>query len=1224
MHKWFRIFALCLAVLILPEWICAQNQLGALTGSVYDVSGAVIPEATITITSTDSGAKWVVKSSSAGYYRIPVPPGTYQVVALQKGFKESVAKNVLVAVEQVVTLDLTLQVGAETQTVTVTSEAPLLTPSTAEVGGSVSPEEFQTLPVFISDGGRQIDTFVWESLPGTTPDWSPLASISGGQDSSNSIVIDGVSIGRYDYGSDLGEQTPGTDAVGEFKVQEANYSAEYGTTGGGIENFTIKSGTNQFHGNVDEFNNNPIFNANGWSNNAEGGPKSNDKENNFAASLGGPIRKNKTFFFFNYEGDRKSILSVGGLTTVPTPGMLKGDFSSLLYASNPVANPNLTPGIPNANTTLTQVGTDALGRPVNEWQMYDPTTTRDVLAGATDPVTGLVNSSGADAVIRDPFSGNQIPASEFSSATSSLLSYFPNPGNGSLFRNEPYVGATCCPFLDRNAETFKLDEEISTKQKLSGTLIYAMRHRTFRDNPQSDTWFPFPNYPLSPDKVQDVGGPQVRLLYSLTVNDHSVNTLSLGYNRFGNGNNKTPGGPAFAAAMGIPGIATTCFPVQKLANKDDIQLVTQFGVGCASRDPTESYSYQDVYSTTHAKHSLKFGGQLLHYRYDTYEPPSPSFSFSSIQTELPGFQSNTGDALASWLMGAANGGSATEFTTEPGYRAGIWSFFAQDDWRATSRLTLNLGFRWEIPQPKSEAFNRMSQFSPAATQTLSDGTVLNGAIEWLGSCATCVHSNTFQNHYFGDVSPRFGLAYQLTQKMVFRGGYGISYQPPTQNGWGPEALMGYNQGYTRFRASGEVAAVNPLLYLSNFAGAAAPGPVGLPPYTGTLPNRDPTIMNGYEPDFFPANSLTMPRVQNWSAGLQYEFPKQVLVEANYVGSKGTRLFNKDFGSDWGQVNSRFMGLGDQLVDDFQGDLSNPTTAATLAQYGITQLPYSTFENDNYSTSIAAGLAPFPQYSGIINDQPTMGSSIYHSLQIQARKNSSHGLTFIAAYTVSKDISDSDSVMYNSTYIQDFYNRKLERSITSFDYPQVVKLTWIYSLPLGRGQKFLSSSRGLDRIVGGWQVTAIQRYGSGDPLSLYDNDYSPSITPYARPDVVQGVKQTVPLHGLDAVNGTGYLNEAAFADPPLSPENNFPLRVGTAPRELPNLRGPAHQEEDFGVLKTIPITERVKFQLRGDFQNVLNRVGRGDPDTTVNDGTFGEIFGPMNGPRLVQLGGHLTF
>jgi len=1244
MYKWFRIIALCLAVISIPKWTSAQNQLGALTGSVFDTSGAVIPEAEITITSMDSGAKYVVKASSAGYYRVPVPPGTYIVVARQKGFKESVAKDVLVAVEQVVTIDLTMQVGAETQSITVTTEAPLLTPSTAEVGSSITAEEFQTLPVFISDGGRQIDTFVWNSLPGTTADWAPYQSISGGQDSTNSILIDGVSIGRYDWGSDLGEQTPGTDAVGEFKVQMSNYSAEYGTTGGGIENFTIKSGTNQFHGNLDEFNNNPIFDANGWENNAVGGMKTNEKENNFAASLGGPIKRNKAFFFFNYEGDRKHIFGVGGLTSVPTANELKGDFNDFLYASNPVVNSGAM-GVLGANSAPTQVGTDALGRPVNEWAIYDPTTTRDVPAGAVDTVTGLTNNSGADAVIRDPFPNNTIPAAEFSTATSTLLSRFPTPLYNSLFRNLPYVGETCCPVLIRNAETVKLDGEISPKQKLSGSLTVAIRHRQMRDN-ANDTWFPwYTGFPINREKTQSVGGPQARILYTLTVNDHSVNTLSLGYNRFGNGNGQTPDA-SYAAAMAIPGIATNCFPVMNLSSSDSIQFLNHMGVGCNSRDPVESYSYQDVYSTTRGKHSLKFGGQFLRYRYDTYEPSGSSFNFSSLQTELPGFSKYTGHPFASWLLGAANGGGSQEFTTEPGYRSGVWAFFAQDDWRTSSKLTLSLGVRWEIPLPKSEAFGRMSQFSPTTTQTLSDGTVLNGSIVWLGSCSTCIHSNTFQDYYFGDLAPRFGIAYQINPKLVFRGGYGISYQPPAQNGWGPEALIGYNAGYTRFRASGEVAAVNPLLYLSNFAGGAAPGPLGLPPFTQTLPNRDPTSMNGYDPDFFPAHSLDMPLVQNWSAGLQYELPHKVLVEANYVGSKGTRLFNKNFGYEWNQANSKYMGLGDNIVDDFGGDLNNTTPSfcapaggsipqsqcsaplispqAALASFGLTKLPYTTFENDNYWNAVAAGVVPFPQFSGITNDQTSMGMSIYHSLQVQARKNTTHGLTFIAAYTLSKDVTDSDSVMYNPTSIQDFYNRKLERSLASFDYPQVLKLTWIYSLPFGRGQRWLSSSGVLDKFVGGWQAAASQRYGSGDPLSLWDNDASTVITATVRPDVVKGVGQTLPLHGLDAINGTPYLNEAAFADPPLSPSNAYPLRVGTAPRYLPNVRSPAHQEEDFGILKNFRITERVKLQVRGDFQNVFNRVGRGDPDTGVNDGTFGLITGAMNGPRLIQMGGHLTF
>jgi hypothetical protein len=1209
--------------------------LGALTGSIFDTTRALVPEAQVTITNTDTGVNWKVKSSTSGYYRVAVPPGKYQVEAVKEGFKASLAKGIVVPVSQVITVDLTLQVGSATQSITVTTEAPLLTPSTAEVGGALSPDEYAELPVFISDGGRQPDTFIWNSMPGTTPDWAPnYGSISGGQGGAQTVLVDGVTIGRFDFGSDLGEQNPGMDAISEFKVQSANYSAEFGTTGGGVESFSIKSGTNQFHGSAFEVNNNPLFNANGWESNAVGGTKTDDKENNFGATLGGPIRKNKTFFFFDYEGDRKAIFDVAGLQSAPTASMLTGDFSGWLLASNPVANPGALPGQANYNSTPTQVGTDALGRPVDEWEIFDPTTTRTVAAGALDPVTGLRNNTANPAIIRDPFPNNTIPSGEFSTATAQLLSKFPTKGfvNGNLMNNLPYAGGTCCPTMNRNAYTLKMDEVINDKHKLSGTFMEAVRHRTMGTG--TDTWFPwYTGFPVVHEKTQSVGGPQARILETWTVNDHSVNTFSLGYNRFGNSNNQTPDAP-FGVAMGIPGVyaPSACFPQMNLANSDKMGTLKTVGYpSCPSRDPTESYSYQDAFATTRGKHSLKFGAQYLRYRYDTYEPGAQggAFNFSSIQTELPGFRHNTGAAFASWIMGAVNAGSAQEFTTEPGYRAGVFSFFAQDDWRVNSRLTLNLGIRWEIPQPRTEAHNRMAEFDATAPDVMdTQGTTLPGALVWLGNCSTCIHRSSFQDWYFRDFAPRLGLAYQINSKTVFRGGYGISYQPPTENGWGPQTFFGFNQGYARFRQAGQLALEQPILYLTNFSGGSAPGPLGLAGVNQpVLPNMNPEGMNGYTPDFMPAHSLDMPLVQTWSAGLQYELPHKVLLEANYVGTRGTRLFNKNFGGDWNQANSKYMGLGDLLVDDFQGDLNNPTTAAILAQYGITKLPYAAFEQDNGSpgTLVANGLTPFPQYGGLINDQSSMGMSIYHSLQVQARKNSAHGLTFIAAYTLSKNISDSDSVLYNSpSGIQDFYNRKLERSITSFDFPQVLKLTWIYSLPLGSGQKWLNSGGVVNRVFGGWQVSANQRYGSGAPLSLSDYDASTIITPYVRPDVVAGVKQTLPLQGLDAINGTPYLNEAAFADPPLSPNNAFPLRVGTAPRYLPNIRGPAHQEEDFSLIKNTNITERLKFQIRGDFENVFNRVGRGNPDTGVNDGTFGLIYGAMNGPRLIQMSAHLTF
>jgi hypothetical protein len=310
------------------------------------------------------------------------------------------------------------------------------------------------------------------------------------------------------------------------------------------------------------------------------------------------------------------------------------------------------------------------------------------------------------------------------------------------------------------------------------------------------------------------------------------------------------------------------------------------------------------------------------------------------------------------------------------------------------------------------------------------------------------------------------------------------------------------------------------------------------------------------------------------------------------------------------------------------------------------LPYPTFESDNnamWSNSVAAGLQPYPQYSGsggVYNDSPGIANSTYHALEVTARKNSTHGLTFIAAYTLSKDISDSASALQYNPYVQDVYNRKLEKTIVGFDYPQVVKLTWIYALPLGHGQRWLNSSGLADRLFSGWQVTAIQRYGSGDPLALSSPLYS-YITPTVRPDVLSGVPKTVTPVGLNALlaydpntgavtNGTALLNPAAFPEVPTSPNNGFPLRLGTAPPLLPNVRGPGHESEDFGLLKDTHITERVKLQLRADFQNVFNRTGLGDPDTYLSDGlpsnggTFGLITGPMNGPRTIQLGMHITF
>ena len=1213
MHRSFRIIALCLGLFLMPKWVCAQGQMGAVTGSIFDTSGGVIPEADITITNIESGIKSEARASSAGYYRVPVPPGKYEVEARKEGFRSSLAKDIVVPVAQVVTVNLTLQVGSTTEMVTVTSEAPLLTPSTAEVGSSVTPEEFQMLPIEVDDGGRNPQTFIFTSLPGTVGDtWS--GSINGGQLFSHEILIDGVTIGRYDLaGGSMDEYSPGTDAVGEFKVQMSNYSAEYGETGGGIANFSMKSGTNSFHGTAFEYNKNPVFNAAGLVANATGSAKNNEKENNFGGTLGGPIRKDKTFFFASYEGDRYRNFGPGSLISIPTPAMIQGNFSSWLGA---------------------QVGTDALGRPVYQNEIYDPTTSRVVPAGATDPVTTLVNNSGSDATIRDPFQSNGqlnvIPAAEFSKATSVLLPLFPSPMFDQNLRNETSYSAGQ-PILRRNAISVKIDEVINDKQKVSGFFGYYARHRYNG----SHGYGPYPGQPINHDYIQDVGGPQVRLQHSWTINDHSVNILSLGYNRFQNANNQT-NDAKYTPLLGIPGIPNTCFPSLSLSGKNTgvSKFISSIGDGCHNTDPSESYDYQDTYTTTHGKHSLKFGGQFLRYRYNTYEPGSlsGSFGFSSVETALPGFKGSTGHQFASFILGAADNAGRSIYGTEPGYRAGLFAFFAQDDWRVTPKLTLNLGVRWEIPLPKEEAFDRQSGFDATIPNAGADG--FPGALAFLGNCSTCVHRSSFQDWYFKEVAPRLGVAYQISKNLVFRGGYGISYGPPILNNFGSQDLWGYNGGLAVYHGAGTIGQYNPVTYLSPFAGAALPAGarVGLPAFTGTLPNYDPTQANGNELDYLPKNTLAQPYVQNWSAGFQYEFPHQVMVEANYMGSKGSRLLDSYFSNWFDQANSKYMGLGDILGDDLAADLADPVNGPILASYGITKLPFPDFENDGYcGTSVGAALQPYPQYCGLLNNYPTMGSSTYHSLQVMAKKNAAHGLTFIAAYTISKTLTDTDTALYypSDSVVQDFYNRKLEKSLATFDYPQNLKLTWIYALPFGRGQRWLHSSGKADRLFSGWQVTAIQNYTSGDPLTIYSS-LGTAITPGIRPDIVAGVHQTVPVKGLDIINGTPYLNPDAFANPPSSPNNGFPLRLGTAPRVLPSTRGPGHQSESFGLVKDTRINERMTFQIRADMFNVFNRTGRGDPDTSLGDGypanggTFGLILGPMNGPRLIQFAARMNF
>src|SRR5437016_488328 len=347
---------------------------------------------------------------------------------------------------------------------------------------------------------------------------------------------------------------------------------------------------------------------------------------------------------------------------------------------------------------------DALGRSVFKNEIYDPTTTRNVTAGQVDPVTGL--TANADTIIRDPFNSggnlNVIPAAEFSNASSVLLPLIPDPQIAKNTNNTLRLSG-CCPILSRNAYTAKIDHVLTSKQKLWGSFTWNHRDRYNRNN--SRTFEPFPGQPINPVKRQIVGGPQVRIAHSWTISSRSVNEFSVGYNRFQNKNNITDNAK-FTPQLRSRGVRDECFPPLRFTGH--VPVAPLFGVGCKNVDPSESYVYQDTFSHLQGKHSLKFGVEIRRYRYNAFEPGplSGDFTFSDRETSLPGFTSDTGHPVASFILGAVDRGNRSIFTTEPGYRAGLFAFFVQDDFKVTPKLTLNRGLRREIPFHQKAVLSR--------------------------------------------------------------------------------------------------------------------------------------------------------------------------------------------------------------------------------------------------------------------------------------------------------------------------------------------------------------------------------------------------------------------------------------------------------------------------------------------------------------------------------------
>ncbi len=1175
--------------LVLSAMLIAQSGRGVITGVVRDTSGAVVPGAEVNIVNKDTGVSTTSLTTDAGVYRVPyLPPGKYMVKASLPAFKTAVADNVEVLVAQTVTVDFNLEVGEVSQQVTVSAETPLLERSTSEIGINTTEKEVHTWPIIVEDGTRQLQSFIFRSMPGTQGE-EFAGTINGGQAYSHEILIEGISIGRFDLnGGSNNEFTPTMDAVSEFKLQTGALSAQYGNTQTALANFGMKSGTNNFHGTAFWFHKEKAFNANNWANNAFGQRKTGARENNGGGTFGGPVwipglynGKDRTHFFFSYEGERQSNQNLSSRRdSLPVAPFKKGDFSLLL-------DPRFT----GDSRSGTVVGTDALGRPVIFGQIYDPSTSRQLPNGTW---------------IRDPFSGNIIPQNKFSQVALNVLKYdLPNPQTLQLRFNNPRVG-TCCPFLDIDNYSYKMDHTISEHHKTSGTFVYNNRiRRRFGGGGQPNLPGPIPGPLAAGDKTQATPGWMFRFAEDWTISPTVLNHFAYGYNRFRNANqsNSFLSGIDWTQALGLKNVGKNTFPVIRFSgfNRALDGGYVVMGHGGTGNAPNGSNIFENDFTWIHGNHSFKLGGE--HRRYYLNERTvqnAGSYTFHNENTGLPGFTSATGFAYASFLLGTArNAGLGVPLLT-PGIRSRTTAFYVQDDWKATPNLTLNLGLRWDIPVPLNEVKHRLAGLNPKKPNPGADG--FPGALEFLGDCSGCSGKDSFADIYWKEISPRMGFAWSpgSRSKWVIRGGYGINYAPPLQDGFDFPYTVGFDGSNPINPRTGRFREDPSYLWDTPY-----------PPFTKKLPNTNPALLNDDDIGYYLPTTNKFPKVQNWNFGIQFEAPWQTRLEVNYVGNKAIRLKDNYIGF-LNQVDPKFLSLGDKLLDD-------------ISDHPEIKKPYPSFDG-----TVAQALRPFPQYRGINTHRLNDGFSNYHSLQITATKRSSAGLSFLAAYTFSKALGNADSAIgYGGGYGQNFYNRRADYGVTSFNAPNDLKITWIYDLPWGPKQRWLNAGWAAS-ILGGWSMSAIQRYRSGDPISIGGGGFDDQalFNPGLYGDVLlpQGQQVLSRPTTVDPNNGTQYLNPKAFGNPPLT-DNAVPKRLGNAGRFLPNLRGFAQYSEDFSLLKktALGFREGANFELRMDVINLFNRVRLADPATDVSDPTsFGKVYGKCCGPRNIQLGARINF
>ncbi|WP_026443016.1 carboxypeptidase regulatory-like domain-containing protein [Pseudacidobacterium ailaaui] len=1199
-----------LALCSLP--VFAQTNQGAIAGNVQDVTGSVIGGARLTAVEENRHTTYETVSTGAGAYRFPnVNIGTYDITVTATGFKTETVHGVVVQVGSTSAVNVTLQVGAAQETVTVQGDAPTIQTETSDVFGVITSKQALDLPLNLNgsvvSAMRSPEAFVF-LMPGTAGPGTANGNggtfeskISGGQAYSTEVLLDGASIYRSENGSSFDETAPSVEAISTYKVELSTMPAELGRTTGGIESFSTTAGTNKFHGKVYDLFKNEALDANNWGNNLylsyykdDPAQRANyqrplDKKNDYGGTLGGPVwipklynGRDKTFFFFSWEQYRQT---TGGISTdtIPTPAMLNGDFSAYL--------------------TTTPVGTNPCdGSTIYQGQIFDPRTTR------------LVGSN----YCRTAFPGNKITNYALSSAAQSIInnlkSYYPAPQTSSLTNN--YVYRWTFPILDTSM-TVRVDQNLTPKQKMYFTY-------NSRDNTRLSTnpWLPSV---AGAGRNQDFFTHYLRFGYDYAFTATQLNHFNLGYNRTNSGNYGAGirYGGNWDSKLGISNGGGRTFPAIVVGG------YTGFGDNVDGDTIDNGYRLNDTYTWIHGRHEIKFG---LDYRYQIYFPlshagESGELDFDSYTTSATnGTVATTGNGLASLLTGQVGYATLTSYANQPKWLAHYYALFIQDNFKITPTLTLNYGLRWDVDVPRRERDDNTSNIDLSAPNPAAGN--LPGVLVFAGKGQgrTGVTGETWVKPWHKDFGPRVGFAWSpkaMDNKMVVRGGAGIIYAAMIYADFGTDLRTGFQANPGFFSPNG---------FDPSFTLDASPG---FPAYTKP-PNLDGTQLNFNGPTYISPNFNRPGMVENWSLGVQHQLATDLIWDMTYVGQHSTHL--RSTFDCWNCLPEKYFALGNTL--------SAPITSAAAQQAGV-HLPYSTFPT---SQTVAQALRPYPQYFGFNTDccLENLGQSSYHALETSLQRRFHDGLNLLASYTWSKTLTDADdalpyfSNLHGGGVIQNPFNKKTEKAISNQDTPQTFVLSYLYELPFGKGKKFLSKGGVVDKVVGGWQIGGVQRYQSGQPISFYCATGIPGFDNCIRYSRVQGqplasnwvrnghfdvAKQAIFSNDVynpaTNPNPYRYFNYGAMYDPnSASLVNSRGYVFGDMPRTTSEIRSFRYLDEDFSIIKRIPITEGLTFRFEADMIDAFNRhiFNRPNTDGPNDYYTFGFVSptSMVNGPRNVQF------